>query len=152
MKTTCNYWPFGILAAFGIFFCGLTTAIVIAATHPESMVSENYYEQELTFQDQIDGTARARQNGAAIFPDAASGTVVISVPVTQLAQKFSGTITLYRPSDPKLDRKFLLEPSADGRQTLDVSKLAAGLWSVRVKWNAGGENYFLEQKIPVAGN
>jgi hypothetical protein len=150
MKTTRNLWPFGILAAFALFFCGLTTAIIIASTHRETMVSENYYEQELTFQDQIDGAARAQKSGAEIFSDPVGGEVIVRVPTAQLAQKFSGTIELYRPSDPKLDQMLQLSPQADGTQTLDGSKLSAGLWSVRVKWNAGGETFFLEQKITIA--
>ncbi len=149
MKTARNFWPFGILAAFGLFFCGLTTVIVIASTHHDSMVSENYYEQELTFQDQINGAARAQKSGAAITADASSGKVVITVPAMQLAQKLAGTIELYRPADPKLDQTLQLEPRADGTQTLDVSRLTAGLWLVRVKWIAGGETYFLEQKIKI---
>jgi hypothetical protein len=151
MKTTRNLWPFGILAAFALFFCGLTTAIVIASTHHETMVSENYYEQEITFQDQIDGAIRAQKSGATIVSDDAGGKVVVSIPAAHLAQKFSGTIQLYRPSDPKLDQTLQFSPRADGTQTLDGSKLSAGLWSVRVKWNAGGETYFLERKVTIAG-
>jgi len=152
MKSTRNFWPLGILAAFALFFCGLTTVIVIASTHHESMVNENYYEQELTFQDQINGAARAQKNGAAVATDAASGKVVITVPAMQLAQKLAGTIELYRPADPKLDQTLPLAPRVDGTQTLDVSRLAAGHWLVRVKWTAGGESFFLEQKITVPGN
>ena len=77
------------------------------------------------------------------------GPLMLALPAAQLAQKFSGTIELYRPSEPKLDREFQLEPKADGTQTLDVSKLASGLWLVRAKWNAAGEDYFLEQKIKI---
>jgi len=151
MKTKFNPWPYGIIAFFGLLFCGMATIVTIAATHRESMVSQNYYEQELKFQDQIDAAARAQKSGATIAADAAGGNVVITVPAAQLAQKFSGTIELYRPSEPKLDQTLPLTPRADGTQTLDDSRLAAGLWLVRARWNAGGENYFLEQKITVAG-
>jgi nitrogen fixation protein FixH len=151
MKTKFNPWPYGIFVFFGLLFCGMAAIVTIAATHRESMVSENYYEQELKFQDQIDAAARAQKSGATIVADAASGNVVITMPAAQLAQKFSGTIGFYRPSEPKLDQSLPLTPRADGTQTLDVSKLAAGLWQVHVKWNAGGENYFLEQKVTVAG-
>jgi hypothetical protein len=151
MKTQFNPWPVSIVAAFVCLIGGITTVIVIAATHRDSMVSENYYEQELTYQNQIDGTVRAQKSGAAIASDSASGNVVITMPPAQLAQNFSGTIELYRPSDSKLDRTLKLSPRADGTQTLDNSKLAAGLWLVRVKWSAAGEDYYLEQKITVAG-
>jgi hypothetical protein len=151
MKTTRNFWPVGILAAFALFFVGLTSAIVIAATHGESLVSNDYYEQEIKFQDQITGADRAQKSGAKIVFDAQTGLLVIQVPVAQLNHKISGTVELYRPSEPKLDREFLLEPRADGTQTFNFSRLAGGLWVVRVKWTAAGGNYFLEQKITVIG-
>ncbi len=150
MNSTRNLWPFGIIAAFVLFFAGMATVVVIAATHREHLVNDNYYEQELKFQNQIDGGSRAKKSGASIVYDSASDSVVITLPAAQLAQKFSGTIELYRPSEPKLDREFLLEPKADGTHRLNVSKLVAGLWLVRVKWVAGGEDYFLEQKITIA--
>ncbi len=151
MKTNRNLWPLGICVVFALFFIGMATVVVIAATHRDHLVSDNYYEQELKFQSQIDSAARTSQSGAAIRYDAAAGCLVIALPAAQMAQKISGTIELYRPAEAKLDREFLLEPQADGSQTLNVSKLAAGLWLARVKWNTGGENYFLEQKITIAG-
>jgi hypothetical protein len=150
MKTHFNPWPFGIIAVFVLLFIGITAVIIIAFTHRETLVSENYYEQEITYQSQIDDTARAQKSGAAISSNATGGKLVISLPVAQLAQKLSGTIELYRPSDPTLDQTIRLAPRADGTQSLDSAKLAAGLWRVRVKWNAGGQNYFLEQKFNVA--
>ena len=151
MKPTRNLWPFGIITAFALFFVGMASVVVIAATHREHLVSESYYEQELNFQRQIDSADRAKKCGAGIAYDSTKNSVVITLPVVQLAQKASGTIELYRPSEPKLDREFLLEPKADGTQAFDVSKLAGGLWSVRIKWVADAENYFLEQKITVVG-
>ena len=50
MKTNINLWPFSILAAFGLFFIGMASVVVIASTHREHLVSDNYYEQELKFQ------------------------------------------------------------------------------------------------------
>ena len=122
---------------------------LIAVTHREDLVSDNYYEQELQFQNQIDATARAQKSGAVIACDSAKSAVVITLPAAQLAQKLSGTIEFYRPSSLKLDRELPLAPRADGTQTLNVSQFAAGLWQVRVRWNAGGQDYFLEQKIAI---
>jgi nitrogen fixation protein FixH len=151
MTITRNLWPLGIFVTFGVFFAGMATVVVIAATHRDSLVSPNYYEQELKFQSRIDSASRAGKSGAGITCDSAHGNIVIALPATQLTQQLSGAIELYRPSDMKLDCEFLLAPKSDGRQTLDVSRLAAGLWLVRVKWTAGGEDYFLEQKINVTG-
>jgi nitrogen fixation protein FixH len=147
MKTKFNPWPYGIILFFMLLFCGIATVVVIAATHRETMVSENYYEQELKFQDRIDSAARAQKCGARLRLDGPEGKLVVAVPAEQLAQKISGAIVFYRPSSPDLDCQFPLAPGVDGVQTVDVSKLKAGLWQVRVDWEAGGQGYFLEQKI-----
>ncbi|MEI6196955.1 MAG: FixH family protein, partial [Verrucomicrobiota bacterium] len=105
----------------------------------------------LKFQGQIDATARAQKSGANLLYDPAAGKVVFTLPAAQLAQNFSGTMTLYRANAPELDREFLLQPRADGTQTFDVSKLATGPWRLRAAWVADGTNYFLEEKIIVTG-
>ena len=151
MKSNRNLWPFGIIAAFGLFFIGMASVVVIASTHREHLVNPNYYEQELKFQGQIDATARARKAGANLLYDSAAGRVVFSLPAAQITQNFSGTMTLYRANAPELDREFLLQPRADGTQTFDVSKLAPGPWHFRAAWVADGNNYFLEEKIIVTG-
>ncbi len=147
MKTKFNPWPYGIVLIFVVFLSGMATVVVIASTHRDSLVSENYYEQELKFQNQIDGAARAEKAGAGFALNAADRQLRLSVPAAQVAEKFSGTIEFYRPSSSALDRQFPLAPHADGTQTFDISKLAAGRWQVRVRWTAGGLEYFLERKI-----
>ncbi len=147
MKSKFNPWPYGIIAFFVLLFCGLATVIAIAATHHETMVNDNYYEQELKFQQQIDSAARAQKCGAHVQLEAGAGHLLVSVPAGQLAQRFSGTIEFYRPSAAALDCAFSLAPGADGSQRVDVSQLASGPWRVRVRWSAGGEDYFLEQRV-----
>jgi hypothetical protein len=149
MKPGKNLWPLGIIITFALFFTGMAVVVVIAATHRDSLVNPAYYEQELKFQEQIDGAARAQAAGATIVYDAATGKIVVALPVAQLTRKFSGTVTFYRANDPKLDREILLEPKHDGTQTINVSQFAAGPWRVRAAWTADGKTYFIEEKFVV---
>ncbi len=149
MKASRNLWPYGLILTFVLFFAGMTTVVIIAATHRDSLVSENYYEQELRYQQQIDSAVRALKSGATITREVSRNTVVVTLPVALLTEKLSGKIEFYRPSASALDREFKLAPAADGTQTLDVSRLAPGLWRVRASWNADGHEYFLEQKITI---
>jgi nitrogen fixation protein FixH len=149
MKNSRNLWPFGILTAFGLFFVGMATAVTIALTHGENLVSPNYYEQELKYQDQINAAAHAGAAGATVRLDAAAGRMIVSVPVGQLKQNLTGKISFYRANDPTLDREVVFAPGADGTQTFKAAGFVAGLWRVRVAWSAGGQDYFLEQKIKI---
>ncbi len=147
MKPARNYWPIGVTLFFVLFFCAMAFVVVIAATHRDSLVSSNYYEQEMKFQEQIDSAARATAAGAGLHYDARAGQVVLTVPVAQLAQQLAGSVTLYRAAEPRLDRVFPLAPQPDGTQAFPVSQLAAGPWRMRAAWTAGGLAYFLEGKF-----
>lgn len=150
MKPTRTFWPYGIILAFVLFAAGLTGFIIIATTHAESLVSGGYYEDELNYQTQIDGAARARNAGAAIRYDAAAQKLVIALPPSQHVQKAGSKVEFYRPSSPKLDREVALQTAADGTQTLSVADLATGPWALHVTWQADGQGYYLEQKFIVA--
>lgn len=149
MTTPNNLWPYGIIAAFGLFLFGTTGLIVIAATHRDSLVSGDYYEREIQYQNHIDGAARAWQAGATMNLEAAARRITISLPAGQIGRNLSGQIELYRPSAAGLDRRFELQPEASGRQTIELADLPAGPWEVRLAWNAGGQEYFLDQKIVI---
>ena len=155
MKNPFNPWPYGIVLFFGLLLSAIAGVVVLAATHRESMVSDNYYEQELQYQARMDSIARAQQCGARLALELKTGAapaasdLVVRLPVEQAAQHCAGAIEFYRPSSPALDRQFPLAPGPDGSQVVDVSKLAKGLWVVRVKWSVGGADYFLEQKITI---
>jgi len=150
MKSTRNFWPVGLIAVFVVFFAGMASVIAIAVTHQEYLVSDSYYDQEINYQTQIDGAARAKNAGAAIRYDAAAQQLVIALPPSLHVQQDGGKVEFYRPSSPKLDRKLALQPSADGTQTLSVADLAAGPWEIHVSWQAGGQGYYLVQRFAVA--
>ena len=149
MKSGKNFWPLGVVIIFVLFFIGMASVVIIAATHREHLVNANYYEQELKFQTQIDAASRAQKSGARLDYNVVGRQILITLPPVLLADRFCGTVELYRPSAPEFDRELPLAPKSDGTQSIDASKLAPGPWLVRVKWNAGGEAYFLEQKIKI---
>jgi len=147
MKPSRNLWPYGLIGVFVLFFCGMATVVVIAATHQENLVNNNYYEQELKFQSRLDAIQRTQQTGATVRLDAAAQKLIIAVPAGHCSQNFSGKIILYRANAPELDQEIALTPAPDGTQALSTSSLSAGSWHVRVSWTAGGLEYYLENKI-----
>ena len=149
MKPNRSFWPYGIILTFVLFIGGTVSLIVFASSQQVDLVSPNYYEQELKYQQRIDGLDRAKQlgNRASVSYDATSQRLTVCVPAEQVREKLAGQIQLYRPSAAGLDRELKLSPDANGIQTIDSANLERGLWKVRVSWNAGGQDYFVDQKI-----
>ncbi|MGC3957638.1 MAG: FixH family protein [Verrucomicrobiota bacterium] len=152
-KPKCSLWPISIIAFFAvaiIFFAGF---IAWAVQQREDLVSADYYEREVRYQSQLDSMNRSHAVAAktVVTFEPAGQIIIITLPEAQ-TPGVTGSIHLYRPSDARLDREVPLALTADGTQRLDAKQLADGLWKVRVKWNAGGQDYFVNQPVIVTGS
>jgi hypothetical protein len=152
MKATHNLWPRAIIGAFVVFILGTAGLIVLACSQRIELVSSDYYEREIKFQNQIDRLERTRLLGkqASISYDAQLSALTVSLPPDQVSKNLTGHISLYRPSAAGLDRQVPLQPAPDGVQRLDTSGLMPGLWKVRVFWNSGPEEYLMDQQFVFA--
>ena len=104
----------------------------------------------MRYQSQLDTLNRSQTfaTQTMVTFEAARQSIVITLPEAKAAGA-TGSIHLYRPSDARLDRELPLALTTDGTQRLDTKKLSDGLWKVRVKWNANGQEYFLDQPVIV---
>ena len=150
-KSKRNPWPLAIILVFAFFFAGTVGLVVMACSQKVDLISADYYDQEIKFQEQIARLDRTRHlsQHASVAYEAATKRITISLPVQPASLQPLGSIQLYRPSDAGLDRKFTLELGPDGRQSLDASNLRLGLWRVRVSWTINGEEYFTDQQVVI---
>jgi nitrogen fixation protein FixH len=149
MKLPRNAWPLGIVTAFILFIGGTTALIVVACQHPSELVSANYYEDELRFQDHMDKIDRTRLAAASLAYDPSLARLTLMLPVAHAQSGLAGTIRFFRPSSSGLDKTVELSPDARGIQNVDVGTLQPGLWKVKVSWTADGVEYLLDEKIVI---
>jgi nitrogen fixation protein FixH len=145
-------WPYGIIAAFAIFISGTIGLIVLACAHRTELVSADYYEQEIKFQNRLDQLRRTAELNVAgaIAYDVGQQRIRICLPTGQSREAVSGRIQLYRPSAAGLDRQVALAPDRQGVQIVEAKDLRPGLWKVRVSWTVGDSDFFIDQKIIVS--
>ena len=136
-----------------IVFMVLNVAFVIfTGTLSFGLVSENYYADELAYQDQIDRMARtnALAQSVTVKFDLASG-VKISFPALFEPAAVEGSIKLFRPSDKRLDRRFPINLSREGVQYISAASLPVpGLWKVKIFWQAEGIEYYFEKELVIS--
>lgn len=146
-----NPWPIAIITLFVVFGAFIATFIVFAVGQKQELVAENYYENEVRFQEQLDRVSRTRLIApqAAVNFDASKNCILVSLPAAQ-TKGASGKIRFYRPSNSKLDHEVPLALNDQGIQTLDAKALTAGLWKIRVEWTANGLEYYFDQSVVVS--
>lgn len=151
-RSTRNLWPASITAFFIVAVIFLTAFVVWAMRQREDLVSVDYYEREVRYQQQLDSLNRSQVLASQVLVtfEPEKQVIMITLPADK-RENATGRVHLYRPSDARLDRELPLALAEDGTQTLDARELATGLWRVRVIWTTGGQEYFLEQPVMVAG-
>lgn len=142
-------WARGIVLAILVFACGTLGMVGIALSTSTDLVSADYYQREIDFQQQID-----RQERTLALPEGVDwrlrlgeNNLTLSFPLGHFGEAPSGIIRLYRPDDASLDHDVVIELDADGRQQIPMTGLAAGRWRVHIEWVADGQQYYSEARL-----
>jgi len=143
-------WGKGIIALYGFFMLGVALMVYISVTRQIDLVTPNYYEKEIKYQQQIDKINNTVKLEHKLITEMIPGNFVIIFPDDTIEERpLTGEITFYRPSDAKKDFKIPLAPGIDLKQFINTDKLEKGLWKVSIDWNKNGVDYFSEEKIVI---
>jgi hypothetical protein len=142
-------WGTGVVIGIIVFVVISITMTVIFMTQDVSLVSDNYYEKSLSYQEEIDKQSRTKSLDAQVKINFAGEVINILFPSAYLDKNISGEIYFYRPSNPSLDFKLLLQMSAEGNQIIPVERLDKGFWRLKLNWTMDGNGYYNERAITV---
>ncbi|GHA56973.1 FixH family protein [Pontibacter akesuensis] len=143
-------WPYAIVVCMVLFMGYIAMFVYRAMNQDVDLVSTNYYEQEIKYQDHINKVGRTKAAGdVAINYNAENNSILVQLPQSLKGQAILGTVNLFRPSDDKLDQELPLQLGRDMSQLVETAELEKGLWKVRVNFTAQDEAYFAEQTITI---
>lgn len=137
-------WGKGIVFTFLGFIAIMITMVVISVRMEGiELVTENYYEEEIKYQQQIDKElSTLALNREVLRFDGPSKALILDLPVGA-----KGTLNLFRPSDFKLDRELPVDIQEVGEKTVYLGDLKAGYWKIQLSWEEDGRAYYQEKKI-----
>ncbi len=140
-------WGTGIVIVFVVFMSVNISTAVYLMNQDVNLVADDYYDQEIKYQKQIDRIKRTNkldEKNIIVFNRSA---INVTIPESLRSKDLTGEIYFYRPSDQKSDIKIPLYPDTLGVQVIPVSNLEKGLWAVKVNWLTGENEYFAEERI-----
>lgn len=137
-------WGKSIILAF-VLFAGFIGTMAYLMTREEiDLVTENYYQDEIAFQQQIDRVNNARRNPSATMTYQSDAQQVVLVLPANLQK---GEVTFYRPSDRLQDFRVKIPAKHPNRQVIPTQSLTKGNWRVQFTWTDGRLEYFKEEQI-----
>jgi hypothetical protein len=133
-----------------MFFGGMISFMVIRCMNtPVNLVSEQYYKDELAYQQVIDGTKQANALLGRVQLATVPAGIRIDLPREMRGKTVKGTIFFYCPSDVVSDRRIPLVMNTTGEQEIAKGTVPNGHYMVKVSWETGGVNYFMEQPFVI---
>ncbi|WP_299315259.1 FixH family protein [uncultured Aquimarina sp.] len=110
------------------------------------LVTEDYYKQELAFQEEINAEKNAKALKNNIFIKKVSEGLLITFPKDINFEKLSGTISLYRPSNKKLDFQVPIKLHSS-ELLIPQNKLIEGRWNITVNWEHENTSYLFKESF-----
>jgi len=133
-----------IVVAFVLFAAFITTLVIICVRQDVSLVSKNYYEEELAYQDQIQ---RINNTDALIQKPAI--TVVdhaVRIEFNPASRRDNVVLTLFCPADENMDRRIHIT-SDEPVQIFSLDERLRGMYRAKLHWKEDDKEYYWEEVI-----
>lgn len=142
-------WGTGIVIAFALFITFILYFVIkvqIDDSYDRDLVVEDYYQQELKVQGNIEKTNNANALETKVeFKKIAEG-IDVSFPENFNYKNIKGIVSLYRPSNQKLDSEMQISLSSS-HLLIPKSNLVGGLWDITIDWEYEGKEYRTKESI-----
>ena len=139
-------WGYKIMFVYIAFVAGMGFLVFKASSQKFDLVTKDYYDQELKYQQVIDQSANTSRLSAPITIDRNLSDLKISFPDEMKNKKKFVDFYLYYPADAKKDfRKSFESNENEITQALPVGM--KGMYELKLTWETEGVKYYHEQKI-----
>jgi len=142
-------WGWKIVVVYSLFVLMTLTMVFYFMGQKVDLVANDYYKQEIEYQNQIDKISNTKLLKKAIGFEYKAGSRIVkfSFPKEHADKGLKGDIHFYRPSNADEDKMFKVKTESTGEQKIAVGSLNRGLWRVKISWTSGGKEFYDEKVI-----
>lgn len=135
-------WGHGIMVALGCFMIFIMSLIFFAGDMGE-MVTEDYYEKTINYQDDIDAVNRA--NALPVIPQITQQANGFMIRFGEAVQ--SGEVLFLRSENSKKDIVKPLKLNAKNEMLIHSVDLINGEYEVSLRWKQNNEDYLVKERV-----
>tara|TARA_R110002050_G_scaffold300276_1_gene468448 strand:+ start:18388 stop:18834 length:447 start_codon:yes stop_codon:yes gene_type:complete len=142
-------WGTGIVLAFIGFISFIMYFIItmnVDKKYSHDLVSEDYYADELAYQDDINKLTNANNLNQNISYKKSAEGLIINFPDDIDYKKITGKVFLYRPSNKQLDFDTAISLSKPYLLIPD-NRLVDGRWNIKIDWKLNNQSYLYKETI-----
>lgn len=132
-----------VVVAFVLFALFIGTLVVISVRQDVSLVSKNYYQDELRHSEKMTKQVNAAELSEQPQITFEENSVKVMYPL--LSNFESGQLMIQRPSDARLDQQFEIQSGVGDTQVFELKVWERGLYRVSLTWSMDGKEYYFEK-------
>lgn len=138
-------WGNGIAITYVVFALLMIGLVIKASQQNNDLVTTDYYDKAVNYQQQIDANNRGRNQQISIHNNLNRNQIEIIYP--EEFELTRGNITFYKPDNASLDFNVEMKPNSTNVQQLATSKMANGKWKIKLSWTHNNQAYYKEESI-----
>ena len=139
-------WGYKILFVYLFFIAGIIFLVYKSSSQKVDLVTENYYQQELKYEQKIDEAERAQSLSSPLRYEVNKNEIVIFFPDEMKDKKITAQTLLYHPADERKDSVYTLETNS-GKLTMVLPQTDKGLYELKMDWKVDTTKYYSEHKV-----
>ena len=142
-------WGTGVVIAMIAFMAFILTFVyrsVVMDEYQHELVSEDYYKDELHYQEEIDKLNNAAKLNVNLSMSRTSEGLQLDFPADMDPESISGSIRIQRPSNKALDIELPIQLKGH-RQLIPRERLVSGKNLISVDWKQGSSEYLFKEEI-----
>lgn len=140
-------WGIKITILYCSFVAMILTLVFLTVNQKPELVADDYYEQELRYQEKLDRMNRANQLPVQPAWQVGAGQVTLTFPAVFRGQEITGEVYFFCPSAANMDKKIPLSPDSAGTMILPTTGMKPGLYKMEISWNVNTVDYYNESII-----
>jgi len=143
-------WGTGIvigMLAFISFIMYFVVTMMSSSDYDHDLVVEDYYKAELHYQQDIDAQENAFALNEQISLERRGESLIIIFPEGIDLENTMGTVSLYRPSNKKLDFSIPFSEIKSSEFEIPANQLVNGRWNVNVTWKNDEKEFMYKTEI-----
>ncbi|MDP1803101.1 MAG: FixH family protein [Bacteroidota bacterium] len=142
-------WGTKITILYIGFVILIVSMVYISVNNKSELVSKNYYEQELVYQDRIDAVNNEKKLAVTINYEIVDQFIVLGYLPNEIKKDFKGEVLFFRPSDSTKDLTIDLKFDQEGEQIISKDKLSKGVYKMCISWKNDKKTFYKEAIITI---
>lgn len=142
-------WGTGLVIALGLFIAFILYFVITMMTdskYNHDLVVEEYYKQEVGFQDQLNAEKNALNSPFKVRVEESTAGIDLVFPEEIANTMQNAKVYFYRVSDKNMDfeKEIVL---TNNRMQIPATQVIPGRWDISVQWQKDGKTYITKEKI-----